>query len=222
MGFSFVRKAGNNGTINGSPGTINVVLGAAPAQHSIVVVAFALGSTGGTLTGVKDSNNNVYTITSGSPSTFQSGAGQIWLAYLLDAPSNATATITGTFTGAQGFGAASWAVNFTVSGGTIAFDKDAKNNSSTGTTINTPSITPTKANSLLYAACAVGGTVSTANSPWTLGTVETGDADAYDLSAPASATTVNWTQSGGAGWSAMSMAISFTPNPATKTQVGII
>jgi hypothetical protein len=109
-----------------------------------------------------------------------------------------------------------WADEFVVSGGTASFDKDAAASSSTaGTTINTPSITPTNSGSLLYSCAAAGGTISAPSAGGTLGSwtgaagaITNGDMSEYDLSA-SSATAVDYTQSSGT-WSAMAMAFFIT------------
>lgn len=193
--------------------TQNVVLGAIPGLGSCVVFGFAGSAAGYTLTGVKDSNNNVYTITPNSPSAVQAGAGNVYLAYLLSAPANATATITASVTGALG-NYVMWAVEHSISGGTASFGTDNKANSAVGTAINTPSITPANAGCLLYAAAAAGGTISAAAGGWTLGTVVNGDADEYTTSSGTGATAVNWTEDS-AGWSAVAMSITFTTSAST-------
>lgn len=154
---------------------------------------------------LKDSNNNSYTITPHSPSAIQTGAGQTWLAYLLSAPANATSALTASWTTTAT--TALFADEFSVSGGTATFDTDiAASSGVAGTAINTPTITPAGAGELLFAGSAAGGTISTANSPWTqtAGVVRNGDWAEYDLSA-GSATAVNFTQTSGK-WSAMAMA----------------
>lgn len=222
MGFTFVQKKQANNAPTGSPANISVVLTSAPTAGDIVCVALGQGAatSGAVLNTVKDSNNNSYTITPNSPSTFQSGAGQIWLAYLLSAPANASATITFNVSGLNTISCDMWAVEFSVSGGTVAFDKDAKANSATGTTINTPSITPAGSGQLAYAAASSGGTVSSAGTPWTIGTIAaSGDADEYDLSISA-ATSVNWPETGGSGWSAMAMTFTFTASGGSTPTFG--
>ena len=212
-------------SVAGSTGTSqNLVLSAAPTTGNTVTVE-ACPSVAVTSLTVKDSNNNSYTVTTNSPSTVQSGAGQCWSAYLLSAPANASATITASWTTTAT--TPMFADEFSCSGCTIAFDKDAKANSSVaGTTINTPSITPTNSSELLYAGAAAGGTISAVGSPWTQNAdiVRNGDWAEYDLSATG-ATSVNFTQSSGT-WSAMAMAFTVTASggctqPPTMTTLHI-
>ena len=133
----------------------------------------------------------------------------VWLAYLLSAPSNASATINISWTGGGLMEAWIDIFNYTQ---TCFFDKDANGFSATNhTTINSPSITPTNANSLLYACAAAGGTITHPIAGATLGSwtgsggaITQGDMAEYDLSA-CSATAVDFTQTTG-NWSSLAMA----------------
>lgn len=200
----------------GSTGTtVSVTLGAAPATGSTVIVCVATSAAVTALT-VKDGAGtpNNYTVSAGSPSTFESGAGQVWLAYLLNAPATANATVTATWTTSVG-GPQMWADVFAPTGGAPTFDKDAKTttNPTAGTTINLPSITPTASGELLYGCAAAGGTISAPAANGTLsgwtgsgGAISGGDMAEYQLNSSASPTTVAFTQSSG-NWSAMSLAL---------------
>lgn len=218
MGFTHIQGISNNGI---GVTTLALTLGSNPTAGNIVCVGFCPGAAVTAFT-CKDSNNNSYTVTPNSPSTNISGAGQVWLAYLLSAPANATKSLTLAWTTTAGV--AAWADEFHVSGGTAAFDKDiAAGTSTAGTTINTPSISPTGAGELLFAAASAGGSISAPASGATLGVwtgsggaITTGDMAEYDLSA-GSATAVQFTQSSG-GWSAMAMAFSFTASGFTPDE----
>jgi hypothetical protein len=212
MAFSHVQ--GKLGTATSGHATVASVLTSAPTTGNLVcVVITAQGSI--TLNSVKDnaSPNNSYTITPNSPSSANDGtAGSCWLAYLLSAPSNANPTITATFS-ANSVGTLDiWAEEFSVTGGSQTFDKDVIGSGTSGTTINTPSITPTNANSLLFSGASVENQISAPAAGATLG-VWTGSAGGisasgnqaeYDLSA-SGATAVQYTQSSG-HWDAMVMS----------------
>ena len=67
-----------------------------PTAGNLVVLAilyYKTGGTGTTITSVVDGNSNAYTIPAGSPSAYNTNAGQIHIAYLLVAPANADKTI---------------------------------------------------------------------------------------------------------------------------------
>jgi hypothetical protein len=223
MSFTHVQGKVAATAGSGSPTTLAVVLNAAPTAGNLVCVAFCPGVSVTGLT-VKDANNNSYTVTPLSPSTFQTGCGQVWLAYLLSAPANASATINLSWT-TTAQTAPAWVDEFSFTGGSAAFDLDVANNTGVaGTTINTPSITPAGAGELLFAGAAAGGTISapvaggaSTNGVWTgaAGAITSGDMAEYRLSSSSGATAVNYTQSSGA-WSGMAMALkivaSFTPD----------
>jgi hypothetical protein len=211
MGFTHVQGAVGSGV---STASITITLPSNPVQGNIVCVGMAPGIAISGLT-VVDGNSNSYTITPNSPSTFQTNCGQVWLAYLLNAPANANKVITLSWNTADNTPVA-WADEFSVSGGTAAFDKDAKANTGTaGTTINTPTITPTGPTELLFACAASGSAITAPAANGNLGVwkgsggaITSGDMAEYDLSA-SSLTAVNFTQAS-AGWSAMAMAFTFT------------
>jgi len=206
--MAFTHVTGTSNSHTGSPLSITLP-GGAPTLGQLVLVGMASTVTTSALT-VKDANNNVYTVTPNSPSTFQTGAGMVWLAYLLSAPSNASATINISWTGGGLMEAWIDIFNYTQ---TCFFDKDVAANTGTGsTTISTPSITPTNSGSLLYATAAAGGTITHPIKNATLGVwtgsggaIVGGDMSEYDLSA-SSAEAVEFTQTPSSGWSAMAMA----------------
>src|SRR5437762_1540350 len=98
MGFTHVQGNRAEEASGGSGSSVSVVLASAPTQGNLVCVGINW-LTVSTLTSiaVKDSNNNVYTVTPSSPTAFLTGPGGSALAYLLSAPANATATITATW-----------------------------------------------------------------------------------------------------------------------------
>jgi hypothetical protein len=189
-----------------SPDTIT--LGANPTLGNLVCVGITTLGSAITAVSVKDSNNNAYTITPNSPSALQSGAGQVWMAYLLSAPSNASKTITISYTGSVSVGA--WADEF--SGGPFSFDKDVSAaNSVAGTTVNTPTLATAASGELLYAAAGVNGDISAPTAGETLGSwtgaggaITAGNMSEYDLSA--SGTVAVQFTSSPSTWAAMAMA----------------
>ena len=195
--------------------TMSVVLSAAPTLGNLVCVGIYFNSS--TLTGlgctIADSNGNAYTITPNSPETATFvDEGAVYLAYLLSAPSNASATITATFVGSTVVQGEMRAEEFSLSSGyTAAFDTDigASAGAASGLTINTPSITPTTVCELLYALGVPDGSITSANSPWTQDSAGIGPDTcdgAYILSCAAGATAVNFTTNTTNGWEAMAMA----------------
>jgi len=217
MGFAHVQGVVKN---NASPGTtMSIVLGSAPVTGHMVCVGAIVFGVASAFT-VKDANNNSYTLTTNSPGVLDSRT--IVLAYLLNAPANASATINVSWT--TSLTADGFADEFSVSGGTAAFDKDAAiANGSAGTNVNTPTITPAGSNELLYSVCRDSGSITSPSAGATQGVwtgggggISTNGSDAeYDLSA-SSATAVNYTQSpSGSTWDCMAMAFSFSPAAST-------
>lgn len=92
MSFSHVQGIGGTGSATTS---LSVTLPANPTAGNPVIVVLG-SSVAITSVSVKDQNNNVYTITPNSPQT--TGTKQIYLAYLLSAPSNANKVINATWT----------------------------------------------------------------------------------------------------------------------------
>lgn len=203
--FTHVQtKAGNCG----SNTTCSLVLTSTPTTGNLVVYGVVFVTTISALT-VKDSNNNTYTVTPNSPEIGFSGCANCreYLAYLLSAPSNATATITATWTGSSA--STVFADEFSSTGGAVSFDNDVTG-SGTGTAVNSPTITPAGSGELLWAVVQPANdiTAPTAGSSqgvWTGGAIQNSSASEYDLSA-ASATAVNFTESPTGGWGAMAMA----------------
>lgn len=208
MAFTHVQGAGNN-TVS-SVTTLNVVLPANPTPGNMVCVAFASVSV--SAFGVQDSAGNIYTVTPLSPSPFITGAGEVWLAYLLNAPANATKTLTATWTTAS-LGIL-WADEFSAAT-TVVFDQDveASAGAGNGTSINTPVIVPTAPNSLVYAAAGDNGTITAPAANATLGAWTgavggiqlSGAAAEFDLSVTGSQA-VQYTQSSAVAWVGMAMA----------------
>jgi hypothetical protein len=231
--FTHVQGAGHT-LLSGTYTTVSVTLGAAPTTGNLVVVGLSVFDSSNlgapsALT-VQDSNNNSYVVTPNSPSAYiTDGSGHYvnsWLAYLLSAPSNASATITATWTTNVNVPAI-FAEEFSYTGGSCVFDTDVSaSNTTPGTTINTPSITPTNAGSLLY---SVGSTLGSLTAPaaagtlggWTggAGNFKDGVAVEYILSG-SGAHAVDYTGSS-AGWSAMAMSFYINSTAPKMTLLGV-
>lgn len=223
---TFSHVQGNTARAAGPITTVAVTLGAAPKPGNLVCIAVGAwtGTTSGpALVSVKDGNGNSYTITPKSPSSlYVTQFGAVWLAYLLLAPLNASATITATFAASISDEAVIWAREFSHTGsGIVVFDTDEIGSGNDLASTNTPIITPTYPNSLLYAAATVSGTIASAGAPWTIGNIEatSGWADEYLLSATA-ATAVSLLQNS-ATWDSMAMSFYVAANPAVLTNLPI-
>ncbi len=223
MSFAHAQATITAHNNNPSTTTQNVVLTNNPSLGDLVIVGFTwangAGSTPTTPTLV-DANSNSYTLTTNSPSTAQGAtAGFDYIFYLLSAPSNASKTLTATYqnTGAGTVHAAILtADDFTVTGGTVTFNGDAAGSGTTGVTINTPSITPAAAGDLLYAHGSSANAISSVDSPWTQGAIDSdGQASGYILSASAGSTSLAMTQTSGQ-WSSMAASFKFTASGANN------
>ena len=197
MGFPTRRQGTPTSSGGSSVTTLTVTLGSAPLLGSVLVGCCYTGA--GTSLVCKDSNSNFFTeITN---------VGGNHCFYMI-APSNATASITLSWTTAVSF--SQFQVDeFTVSGGTGTLDAAATvtvGNVATGAAgaINQPSITPTfGAGELFYAYCGPNQSVSTPTTGstqglWTGGAntiASGGNAGEYILNSPSSSTAVNMTDS---------------------------
>lgn len=136
---------------------MTLVLTNNPTLGNIVVV----GTVGAVATGIniQDSNTNVYTLSPSSPYNPPTGGSSI-LAYILSAPSNATKTITFTWTG--GGSADMWCDEFSLSNSGLAcLDADATSQATFATNlVNLPSISPRTGNELFYALGAPNTTLT--------------------------------------------------------------
>lgn len=226
MGFS-LRQAPT--AVTGTNGPISITFASTPNQGNVVwvaVISFDGTATPPTVT-VKDGNSNVYSATPNSPSLANSEAitaGAPWL-FKLVAPSNASATITATYSGTTTFCAIA-AAEFNVTGGTASFDVDAAGSGASGTNVNTPTINPTGAGELLFFLAGVAHTITSVNSPWTIaGSVFSGNAIGYILNGSSGGTAVNCTVNNSGAWEAMAGAFSFTASggaaPNSRTLMGV-
>jgi hypothetical protein len=206
--FSHIQ---GNSAVSGADGmSLSVTLASAPGQGNLVCVG-VIGDSGATLNDVSvtDGNNNMYTLSPHSTYAGNGTYGSVTLAYLLSAPSNASATITANWSNSAR--ADIFVEEFSYRG-TANFDQDAAGNG-TGTAVNTPSITPTQSGELLFSVVVVGQSVTApppggTQGPWTGGggAIDgNGNSDEYDLSA-SSATAVVYTQNNSDYWNAGVMA----------------
>lgn len=207
MAFTHVRGNGSGNT--SSSGT--VTMGGNPATGNIVCVGIGIpiAATG---LAIVDGNSNAYTLSPNSPSG-NDGTSRVWLFYLLSAPSNANNVLTITWTG----GSVTWsaqAEQFSPGVSGQAFDTDITATGS-GNTINSPTITPTKANSLLWATgintsgSIFGPIQNQSQGVWTGAAAGIGNSivcSEYDLSA-SSGSAVSMT-GGSASWAAAAMSFS--------------
>lgn len=167
MGFAHVQGK-STAVVNGAGpvGSITLVLASAPTQGNLVAIGLAFGDLADnqvpTISSIQDANNNVYTVSPSSPSTYSATArGMVWLAYLRSAPANASATITVTFASSVGAGGqinyVLFADEFSVGGGAV-FITDGKTNSgtSTGNVISSPSILVSGTGVLFYSVVTSG------------------------------------------------------------------
>lgn len=205
-GFSWVQ--GNLGTYVTSGTTASVVLPSNPTAGDLVACNVSYWSSGGTtIVSAKDANNNNYTVSTHSPSTFDASVGQAFALYLLKAPANANKTITVAFANATSASALK-CDEFSVRGGFAAFDQDQIGTGTSGSVTNTPSITPTVAGELLYAGCTVANSISQAVPPWSQfgGSIPPDGSDAAFIPSSSSTAIALQFNQGSGGWSCIAEA----------------
>lgn len=214
MGFAHSQATAKN-TVNGASTTLTTTLTNNPALGDVVCVGIvwfnATGTPPASLT-VADGNSNAYTKSTHSPSSVNAAnVGHAYIFYLNNAPANASKSIVATYTDPGASGAVELlADDFTVSGGTSAFDLDVAGNSTiAGTTINTPTVTRTGTGELLYCYAAPQSSITSVNTPWTQGDIGTdGTASGYILSASADTAVAMTCVSG--EWDSIGASFSFT------------
>ncbi len=205
--FTHAQATATCGTNGKSQTTLVCTLTNNPVSGDIVPIGFVWSngtSSGPASVTISDGNSNSYTVSAHSPSTTQAATrGAVYLFYVLSAPANASKTITATFstTGSGSIHFATMCVDdFTVTGATPTLNLDSTGTGTTGTTINTPTVTANSGN-LAY-AMANGNVITTVNSPWTGTTTATiGAGCGYILSATGN-TALSMTQTTGA-WDSM-------------------
>jgi hypothetical protein len=207
--------------IVGSGATVSSVvvnLPVNPTQHNLVVVlfCFAAGSATTPVVTVQDSNLNNYTLTSSSPfANAHTTNGWSGIAYLRNAPSIATRTITVSYTGPTAAVAFDvWALELSGADIAIPFEGEATASQGVaGTAINTPSYTTKTFGDLLVAITQPQHTVTSCNAPWTgisstvngIGISVNGNAAEYLITTSTVTQAVSFTQASGT-WDAQSAA----------------
>jgi hypothetical protein len=187
---SFVQKcAGSAGSTTSSCSLQNVSIGDLIAVSCMNDTAFSAQPS------ILDSLGNTYTFTPHSPTT-----GNVWIAFSANV-TGGNATIS--CTAASGDTASVAAEEFS---GVGTLDTDAYATSTTGATVNTPSLTPSQSGEVLFAAASVTGDISAAGSGWALDTATNGDATEHQIVSSVSATAVNFTQTETSGWAAVVVA----------------
>jgi len=175
MPFAHAQATAVNFTNTTGATSLSAVLTHPPANGDLVCVACFYDASQTTVTSCVDGNSNIYTRSVSSPSSAQNAtSGSATLFYWV-ANSNGSATVTFQFTSlpAASNGVVIIVDDFSVSGGTAHFDKDAAGSSTVaGTTVNTPVFSPTVTGQLFYAYVAPQHICTAINSPW-VGTIET-------------------------------------------------
>jgi hypothetical protein len=188
MAFSHAQATATN-VANGASTTLTVTLTNNPGLGDLVCVGFTWfdGSAGlpASLT-VQDSNGNVYVPTPNSPTGFNAMA-QNYIFYLLDAPANASKTITATYTDPGAGGATIMDVDdFALSAGKALLDTDSTGSGTGTTAINSPTVVRNGNSELLFSYYVSEFGVTSVNAPWTQGAIDAdGNATGYILSSSA-------------------------------------
>jgi len=220
--MSFVHIQGGSTSV-GSGTSTTLTLTSNPVTGNLVCVAVLANSENPipSSMALSDANGNVYTFTPLSPSEANPGGNNnlVWLAYLLSAPANASKTLN--FTWVTSSSLKMYADEFSYSG-TVSFDKEIAGSGTTGTTVNSPTITPTNTNSLVFAASnsqAAAYTAPTAGGTlgaWTGsdGAIIGGNMAEYDLDVTG-AQAVQFTSASSQGWGSMAMAFSVSADVIT-------
>lgn len=211
--FTEIQSA--KGTAVSTGTTATVTLGAAPTAGNAVLCSGFYFPQSLTISTVKDGAGtpNSYTITPHTPSQPNAGVLSNGLAYLLNVPAGASATITMTMSGTITFGTSIRCTEFHRSAGTWTFDTDVAGTSTTAsTTASNPSVTPSVTGELLYAAASAASSAGvTGVSPWTPDPAGqdsgTGVNAEYILAGASGATAINFTLSSSATYNSMAMAV---------------
>jgi hypothetical protein len=163
--------------------------------------------------GVKDGAGNVFTLSANSPCSGGSLTSHAWLFYLLSSPGGAKTNKVVFSDTDKDYVDDTWAYEFSVTGGTAAFDTDIKGCGSSTTNANpVASLKLGGSNELAYfVSYTTGGATAGVGAPWTLGTLtQLHEVDGYDTSASSSITTAITPAKQGWGI-AMAMAIKVVP-----------
>ncbi len=141
-----------------------------PTAGNAVLCRVSIYSNSLTISDMRDANNNIFTVTPGSPSNATSTAVQVFMAYrFYDGGDTPSATITATASSAISFVSVLMCDEFHRSSGAWSFDTDAVGHESVGEgVVDRPSITPAVTGELLYQGADSEGTatITTITSPF--------------------------------------------------------
>lgn len=217
--WALTQAAVHTQTSSSGATTVTATLGSTPVTGHLMIGLLlwfdGTNSTAGTPT-VKDANNVSFTKTTNSPSNARPTTSGIIYIFYLQVPATANGAITTTFNSIGGGGAATlWVLEFTpTSGSNGSFDTDVAGTGTTGTTVNTPTVTQTQANDLMIFAALSDHQVSSVDSPWTQ--VAAGIANQFSegigyILAQSSSQAAAATQNTSSGWDSIGASFKFTP-----------
>lgn len=209
MAFTHVQGVFSHAA-SGTSATITLSTNPVAGNVVTVGVYFTQVVSGVTLA---DANSNSYLVTPNSGVAIPGLPNNVvYLFYLAQAPSNASKTLNLSWTTSAASDA--WAEEFAPSSGRVAvFDMDIAGTGTTGTTINTPTITPRGINELMWSTAVPGGGITAPAADAILGQWTgahggiaggSGASSEYALNV-SSPLAVQYTQSS-APWAAMGMA----------------
>lgn len=182
----------------GSASTIACTLSGALTAGNMLVLGVT-ASKNVTLSGCSG-GGNTYTITAASPSLL-STTNSAWIVYARNIAA-ATPTVTCTFGSTDTITHAIFAREFSGLDAVWPFENDNATGTGTSTTINLPAMVAANASVMVYNIAISAGTISSVNSPWTQGSVQTDSADGYQIGAAATYTTAM--TSSNSAWASMS------------------
>lgn len=180
----------------------------------------AYDGTSRTLSTLRDGALNNFTITPNSPNSDAGLSERMYIGYRLNVSAGNT-TITATLSG-NATNRLIWVEEISGVPASAGLDIDGKNTGS-GTTVNLPSISTTVSGDFMHCAAVVANTITAAGGGFTLGTVQNGNADEYQVLGASGAYTANFSQP--AGGSFMAMCAAYKPagtTPATAKRRVVI
>ena len=200
--------------------TVNVVLTNNPTAGNLVVVGFLDEGAAGTLS-VADSNSNSYTAAGTLFTVTVPGNGRMNIFYLVNAPANASKTITCTTTSGANLNAFAAEFSGAVTSSPLDGTPQTASAGANNTAITTPSITTTVNGDLIFGLAFAGGTITAVGGSFTFvggGADSNGNAAEWMVQSTAGAQAVNYTQSPSALWSGMVAAFKAAATAQTPYQ----
>lgn len=193
-------------------------MGATPTTGNLIVAVLLYidGSTANAHATFADGLSNAFAVTPNSPSNARpTTAGLVYIAYL-QAPASPNAAITATFDAIVSGGVATlWVAEYAPTSGTNGgLDSDIAGTGTTGTTINTPTLTVNQANDLCIVAALADHVVSTVDTPWTqrvAGVANQFSEGIGDILARSTNVTAAMTENVSSGWDSLAASFKFTP-----------